>query len=555
MPEHECLSKLREQAATAARQREDEHRFRALLSDLKREEDHLRYFSETEQRCKERGSSNRDWAAQIAKYLGAVRATGLGHVFDSLKPSADDAWNVALTVYRFCDRGDINAATALLDEAETLGQTWQRSRITDAIKRTIPDAIRNAPVPTEVESPPPSDPRSLLGQLLSEAESRREQEAEALRIEAERARRLSEHKALRTKLADAFEFALRFPDEEKKQGRKPCQDSFPRWAERFLTVGTVMRECDTAIESLRLVERLRAVAERPAPAAMKYACAVLLVASHGRADAVASALDSANGDGELRRFVLWLPFILDNLWPPFPGNDGLTRVALCPDETSWEEHQQAGRAFGWESAGLPPDQPASPLLDTPDKILSHCEAIREQQANFAKEAARGVRTDTPEALRAFLFGEFGDTYHLPSLEPLWKAAQALNLGDVPPWPGEPQSGQETFEALAALANWCRLQSAKQAGAATVWHHGDRSYSTDGQTPFLVSPEQHNALNAFLDRDQALETKALEKKGISNVADVMRKLARRFGGAVRLPASKGEGYFVRVRTVKQGTPTD
>src|SRR5262249_46340428 len=160
------------------------------------------------------------------------------------------------------------------------------------------------------------------------------------------------------------------------------------------------------------------------------------------------------------------------------------------------------------------DQPAPPLLDTPDKILSECEAIREQQAKFAREAARGVRTDTPDAFRAFLFGEFGDAYPLPVLETLWNAAQALNLGDVPPSPGEPRSGPETFDALAALANWCRLQSAKRAGAAIVWYHGGRSYSTDGQTPVLVSAEQHNALSAFLDRDQALETKVLEKKGIS-----------------------------------------
>jgi hypothetical protein len=93
------------------------------------------------------------------------------------------------------------------------------------------------------------------------------------------------------------------------------------------------------------------------------------------------------------------------------------------------------------------------------------------------------------------------------------------------------------------------------GLSTVWYHGGRSYSTDGETPSLLPTEEHNALSAFLDRGEALDTKALEKAGVSNVSAVMGKLSRRFGDGVRLPKAKGEGYFVRVRTTAQSIPTD
>jgi hypothetical protein len=65
----------------------------------------------------------------------------------------------------------------------------------------------------------------------------------------------------------------------------------------------------------------------------------------------------------------------------------------------------------------------------------------------------------------------------------------------------------------------------------------------------VSPEQHNALQAFLDSDEALDTKGLEDAGVSNVASVITKLERRFGkGPIRRPeGEKGAGYYIRVRT--------
>jgi hypothetical protein len=87
-----------------------------------------------------------------------------------------------------------------------------------------------------------------------------------------------------------------------------------------------------------------------------------------------------------------------------------------------------------------------------------------------------------------------------------------------------------------------------AEAIIVWYHGGRSYSTNQVTPVLVRTEQHNALGAFLDGKEAKDTKTLEKAGVSNVTTVMNALAERFPGAVRRPKRKGEGYFVRVRTL-------
>jgi hypothetical protein len=89
----------------------------------------------------------------------------------------------------------------------------------------------------------------------------------------------------------------------------------------------------------------------------------------------------------------------------------------------------------------------------------------------------------------------------------------------------------------------------QPASAPVRHHGGRSYSLAGETPVALSAEQDNALKAFLDRGEALTTRQLEERGVSNVAKVMKKLRQRFGEAVRLPARKGDGYYIHVRTLK------
>jgi hypothetical protein len=93
-------------------------------------------------------------------------------------------------------------------------------------------------------------------------------------------------------------------------------------------------------------------------------------------------------------------------------------------------------------------------------------------------------------------------------------------------------------------------AASAAAMPTIWYHGERSYSTDGRNPCNVSPEKHNLLRAFLDNDVAIGTRELEAKGVSNVPAVISKLCKTFGdGLVQRPARKGDGYYIRVRSLK------
>jgi hypothetical protein len=87
-----------------------------------------------------------------------------------------------------------------------------------------------------------------------------------------------------------------------------------------------------------------------------------------------------------------------------------------------------------------------------------------------------------------------------------------------------------------------------AEAPVIWYHGERAYSADGRNPVVVPNEQHNALQAFLKRGVALDTQALTKVGINNVAKVMTAIGATFRGTVRKPEKKGQGYFVRVQAV-------
>jgi hypothetical protein len=79
---------------------------------------------------------------------------------------------------------------------------------------------------------------------------------------------------------------------------------------------------------------------------------------------------------------------------------------------------------------------------------------------------------------------------------------------------------------------------------TVWHHGNHSYSLDGQSPITVSLEHHHVLQAFLNAGTALDTKAL-LKCVGNVTRVLTQLKKRFPGAVCLPRYRGDGYYIHV----------
>lgn len=96
-----------------------------------------------------------------------------------------------------------------------------------------------------------------------------------------------------------------------------------------------------------------------------------------------------------------------------------------------------------------------------------------------------------------------------------------------------------------------IESEQTKALPTIWYHGERSYSADGGMPTLVSDEQDNILQCFLDRDIAFDTDALtNKSGTVNVAAAISRIVEKFGdSAIRRPKKKGDGYFIRVRTSK------
>jgi hypothetical protein len=105
-------------------------------------------------------------------------------------------------------------------------------------------------------------------------------------------------------------------------------------------------------------------------------------------------------------------------------------------------------------------------------------------------------------------------------------------------------------AVSPEAGASETPDVPQDSLMTVWYHAGQSYSTDARTPVLVSREQHNILQAFLDCEEALGTKALSKTGVSNVTTAIKKLIKKFGvAAIRRPQKRGDGYFIRVRTLK------
>src|SRR5262245_6123396 len=109
-----------------------------------------------------------------------------------------------------------------------------------------PQRVRDDLQPRESETP-----STILDSLLGQAQSRRREEDEARRLAEERARRRDEHAACRARLAEAFERAYHFPNEEREQGRTPSPDGFRRWAQWFVALGALLRECDDTIEDLR----------------------------------------------------------------------------------------------------------------------------------------------------------------------------------------------------------------------------------------------------------------------------------------------------------------
>jgi hypothetical protein len=273
-------------------------------------------------------------------------------------------------------------------------------------------------------------------------QARREQQE----LQAER-RQQQEARTRRNALTRAFEDAASFTmaDLREQRGTPVTLDEFcVEWAKRFTALGAQLTKNALAdhIKSLPPGEKERA-----------YAIAILQHAVQGRTNDVAELLrEAAAINGFDAAVAGWLRSGLRNEILGYRtlarlGPDGIMRPVRQPGEA---EEQ-------WQKASAECRIPIIPR--SLDDLLARADAQRLILEGAAISKLRGVRVDDSANSARFLRGELGDVYALPTLEPLWNAMHALNLGDVPEWRGEPQTGPEAFEALDTVIAWCRRKIA------------------------------------------------------------------------------------------------
>jgi hypothetical protein len=270
---------------------------------------------------------------------------------------------------------------------------------------------------------------SMLNSLRCESDTKQRQADEVRRAAEERASRLSEHAAMRERLGQKFKEAYLFPGEENRRGGKPGPEGFRRWAEYFVALGVVLRECDDAIKGLNLEQRLRTVAVKETPLAMKYALTLLLLSATGTRDEIASALEQVQLDGDLRRFVLWLPYIFDCLWLPYHLDDKVVFVALPPDEATLEERRLAGEAFGWRPTGAcvtAETQIATTTEDAATPISTSAQAHDLEDIEAELAAAEQQRAEDAAAQDAFRLEQALSA----KMGACFRAARQVNIEEV-----------------------------------------------------------------------------------------------------------------------------
>jgi hypothetical protein len=264
-------------------------------------------------------------------------------------------------------------------------------------------------------------------------------------------------------ITSAFEAVLAWPQKQNEESTEASPEGYLEWARLWIALGCVLRECDSLMRS-RIDQCLHQLETAGVPP-LDAAASLLLLSQEGRPADVARSLADLNSNPTLRRFVGFLPWICNGL------TDVVTASPLLlPTWLSNEEIQKALRASGFKVLGSEQEtrKPRAALPKTPEKLL---ECVEFQRNEFLKRATkaglpgRGVRVDTRSDWTAFICDLLdGDTI-LPSLEPLYVAAAALNLIGRPFFAGEPRSIIEAIESYEALAEWLRgeIQRASQQG--------------------------------------------------------------------------------------------
>jgi hypothetical protein len=193
----------------------------------------------------------------------------------------------------------------------------------------------------------PFVPTAHLAALLRGVETQRREAEEWHSRVVERSRRRQQ---VRGRLERAFEAVESFPAEQNQLAKKPSAQGFRQWAERFIALTTVLREHDVSSGTDEFHACLVRVAQSGVPA---FACAATLILSGwgGCPEEVAHGLEAVYRHPPLRAFVTWLPYLLDNLYLPEAGPEGIIQVEGPPDGVSFAEYRQAEAALlGWRAA-------------------------------------------------------------------------------------------------------------------------------------------------------------------------------------------------------------
>lgn len=133
---------------------------------------------------------------------------------------------------------------------------------------------------------------------------------------------------------------------------------------------------------------------------------------------------------------------------------------------------------------------------------------------------------------------------------LRKNGKPVNLAEKQPFKFPPAKIEILRRAVESAKRNAKPITAPDL-TPTIWFHGERQYSIDGNTPYKVSQEHDSILQAFLESQQAMETRDLEdKSGATNASRAVKSLNNWMGGifspAIRIPQGKAMGgYFARV----------
>ena len=90
----------------------------------------------------------------------------------------------------------------------------------------------------------------------------------------------------------------------------------------------------------------------------------------------------------------------------------------------------------------------------------------------------------------------------------------------------------------------------------IYYHGGQSYSLEGQCPVCVADAAHHILQCFLKEKRSMTDRELAQK-VTNPSQAISRFIKAhngmFGGAIRKPTVRGEGFFARVQPALPHSP--